>query len=234
MEGLQGRTAVITGGEVGSHVAESLLKAGGNVAFIYRNQNRLKYLEGRFSGYGNSFLPVSADLSKAASAKKAADYVSSTFGCIDFLVNGLGGWLGGKRLHEHSDVEFLEMFGMDVIPTFNIMSAILPIMVERRFGKIINFISMQVFGTGAGNSVYAASKSAVFALTKSAAQEYGSLGISAYAIAPSTIDTEANRKAMPNVAADGWVKLDEIVDAVLFLCGTGSSSSGTVIKFNIK
>lgn len=231
MEGFEGKSALVTGGSVGTAVAESLLNSGANVAIAYRNPLRRALLTEKFSRFGNEFLSISGDLSDFGSARNAADATVSKFGRVDFLVNSLGGWNGGKKLHEHSLSELNGMFSIDVVPTFNIMSAVLPIMMEQRFGKIINFVSMQVFGSGAGNSVYSASKSAVLALTKAAAEEYSSFGISCYAIAPSTIDTESNRKAMPKADTSKWANIYEIVDAVLFLCGTGNSSNGTIIKF---
>ena len=231
MEALQGKAALVTGGQVGTAVAEAFLKSGTSVSLVYRDPARLALIEEKFSDFRDAFMPVSADLSDFGNAAKAVEMTKSRFGSVDFLVNGLGGWTGGKKLHEHSLAELNKMFSIDVVPTFNIMSAVLLPMMEQRFGRIINFISMQVFGTGASNGVYAASKSAVLALTKAAAEEYKSYGIAAYAIAPSTIDTGSNRKAMPKADTSRWVKIDEIVDAILFLCGAGDSSNGTIIKF---
>jgi NAD(P)-dependent dehydrogenase (short-subunit alcohol dehydrogenase family) len=231
MEALQGKVALVTGGQVGTAVAEAFLRSGANVSFVYRNPSRLDSMNEKFSGFHGAFLPVSADLSDFNSAEKAVELTKGKFGGVDFLVNGLGGWTGGKKLHEHTKSDIHNMFSIDVVPTFNIMSAVLPLMMEQQFGRIINFISTQVFGTGANNAVYAASKSAVFAFTKAAAEEYKDFGIASYAIAPSTIDTENNRKAMPKAGVSKWVKMEEIVDAVLFLCGAGDSSNGTIIKF---
>ena len=234
MEGIEGKVALVTGGAVGTSVAEAFLEAGTNVVFVYRNPERLNSLNEKFSSRKDIFLPVSGDLSDFDSAKKTVDSAKERFGGIDFLVNSLGGWIGGKKLHEHSTTELSGMLSIDAVPTFNIMAATLPVMMEQRFGRIINFISMQVFGTGAGNAIYSASKSAVLALTKAAADEYREFGISSYAIAPLTIDTENNRRAMPKADKNKWVKIEEIVDAILFLCRAGDSSSGTIIKFTGK
>jgi NAD(P)-dependent dehydrogenase (short-subunit alcohol dehydrogenase family) len=228
---ISGKVALITGNSVGTELAQTFLKAGSNVAFIYRNKAREKNLVERFGEFGTSFLPIRADLSNHDDAKRSAALVRDKFGGISFLLNALGGWIGGKKLHEHTFSEIQNMFSIDVLPTFNIMAAVIPFMTEQKFGRIINFISMQVFGTGAGNSIYAASKSAVYALTKAASEEYKEFGISVYALAPSTIDTENNRRAMPRADASRWVKVQELVDAVLFLCTAGDSSSGTIIKF---
>ncbi|MFZ1082028.1 MAG: SDR family oxidoreductase [Candidatus Kryptoniota bacterium] len=231
MISLSGRVALVTGGSSGSELAKAFLESGSNVAFIYRNKAREAKIKETFERFGASFLPVKADLSDSAEARQSVTSIHDKFGGIDFLLNSLGGWMGGKKLHEHSLSELQEMFSMDMIPTFNIMSAVLPIMMEQKCGKIINFISMQVFGSGVNNSVYSASKSAVLALTKASAEEYKNFGISFYAMAPSTIDTENNRRSMPKADTSKWVKIQEIVDAALFLCGAGDSSNGTIIKF---
>ena len=231
MVSLTGKVALVTGGSVGTELAKAFLGVGSNVALIYRNKSREGDIGKTFDGFGASFKSIRADLYNFDQAKSAVSSARDKFGGIDFLLNSLGGWLGGKKLHEHSSSELQDMFSIDVIPTFNIMAAVLPVMMEQKFGKIINFISMQVFGTGANNSIYSASKSAVLALTKASAEEYKNFGISVYAMAPSTIDTGANRKAMPTTDTKKWVKVQEIVDAAVFLCGAGDSSNGTIIKF---
>jgi len=228
---LSGKVALVTGGSVGTRLARAFLEAGCKVALVYRNPARGNELDKEFASYSGAFLPLQADLSNFKDAKSAVNSVRSKFGRIDFLLNSLGGWIGGKKLHEHTTSELQKMFSIDVVPTFNVMSQVLPVMAEGKFGRVVNFISLQVFGNGAGNSIYAASKSAVLALSKAAAEEYKNSGISVYTIAPSTIDTENNRKAMPKADTSKWVKIEEIVDATLFLCAAGDSLNGTILKF---
>ncbi len=231
MINLSGKVAIVTGGSVGGELARGFLEAGANVAFIYRNPGRGSKLREEFEKYSGTFQPVQADLADAGQTRNAVASAKGRFGGVDFLLNSLGGWLGGKKLHEHTAEELQKMIAMDLVPTFNIMSAVLPVMSEQKFGRVVNFISMQVFGTGAGNSVYAASKAAVLSLSKAASEEYRNSGVAVYTVAPSTIDTPNNRKSMPNADARKWVSISEIVAALLFVCGTGDSLSGTVLKF---
>ncbi len=231
MINLSGRVTLITGGSVGKELAKAFLRAGSKVAFIYRNPAREEELREMFGESADSVFLVRADLSEPDEARNAVRSVAERFSGIDFLLNALGGWTGGKRLHEHTISELNGMFSIDVIPTFNIMSAVLPLMMERKYGRIVNFISLQVYGTGAGSAVYSASKAAVLSLTRAAAEEYKNFGISVYGIAPSIIDTSDNRKSMPNGDTSKWVRIGEITDAVLFLCGTGESLNGTILKF---
>jgi NAD(P)-dependent dehydrogenase (short-subunit alcohol dehydrogenase family) len=177
---------------------------------------------------------VQGDLNDMSFAERAVNEAENHFNRIDYMINPIGGWIGGKRLHDHSWDELEKMLSIDVKPTFNLLRAVLPVMVEQQFGKIINFSSMAAFGAGTNTAVYAASKAAVTQLTDSVAHEYGAENIQAFAIAPSTIDTVANRSAMPDADTSTWVSLEEIADAVLYLCTSGDSLSGTVLKFTGK
>ena len=157
MVSLAGKVALVTGGSVGKELARGFLRAGANVAFIYRNPDRKAELDKTFSDFSAVYESFQADLADASQARKAVMSVEERFGGVDFLLNSLGGWVGGRKLHEHSPADLGKMLSIDLVPTFNIMSAVIPAMVEEKFGRIINFVSMQVFGSGAGSSVYAAS-----------------------------------------------------------------------------
>lgn len=230
MNGMTGKVALVTGGSVGMELTRAFLKSGADVAFVYRNPARKTAIDKAFVDFSDVFVSIQADLADHRQAKKTVDTLKQRFGGVDFLLNSLGGWIGGKKLHEHSAEEMQKMFSMDFIPTFNIMSAVLPVMAEQKFGRIVNFVSLQIFGSGAGNSVYAASKSAILALSKAAADEYKAANVTVHTIAPSIIDTPSNRKSMHG-SEGKWVKVEEIVDAALFLCGAGEALNDTVLKF---
>ncbi|MGC8596054.1 MAG: SDR family NAD(P)-dependent oxidoreductase [Candidatus Kryptoniota bacterium] len=228
---LQGKVALVTGRSVGKELAEIFLNNECNVGFVYRSRDREGELMERFASYGQRFLLIHADLSNENSAEASVKRILDSFGRIDFLLNALGGWLGGKKLHEHSLLELEKMLSMDLIPTFNIMKAVLPVMVKQKFGKIVNFVSMQIYEGGAKNSVYTASKSAVDALSRAATREYLDDGISVFTIAPSIIDTEANRAFSGSTGRSHRVTPKEIGEAVLFLCREMESASGTTLRF---
>ncbi|MCF7803283.1 MAG: SDR family oxidoreductase [Candidatus Marinimicrobia bacterium] len=233
MQSLEGKVAMVTGagGSVGSYVTETLLQADLKVAVVYRSDRHRESLEKVREGYPGRVKILQADLNDFEQAEVAVTETIDTFGRVDFLVNPIGGWLGGKRLHEHSGEELDKMLNMDLKPTFHIMKSVLPVMAEQQDGKIINFSSMAVFGGQPGNAIYAASKAAVASLTEAAASEYGKDGIRCYALAPSTINSEANRNAMPDVDTSSWVDLEEIAEAIVYLCASGDSLSSTTLKF---
>lgn len=236
MEDLKDKVAIITGagGAVGSALTRIFLEKGVKTVLLYRSDAHKEKLSRLINEFDTSVLTVQGDLNDMSFTERAVSEAENHFNRVDYMINPIGGWIGGKRLHDHSWDELEKMLSIDLKPTFNLLRAVLPVMVEQKSGKIINFSSMAAFGAGAHTAVYAASKAAVTQLTDSVAHEYGTENIQAFAIAPSTIDTEANRSAMPDADRSTWVSLEEIADAVLYLCTSGDSLSGTVLKFTGK
>ncbi|RMH73002.1 MAG: SDR family oxidoreductase [Gemmatimonadetes bacterium] len=232
MQQLSNKVALITGagGAVGSGVTTALHKAGCKLVLVELNDTRLMQLRQQFAG-SDDILPLPADLGDPEAVQRLVDSATRTFGRVDFLFNAVGGWVGGKRLHEHTLDDLQKMLRIDLIPTFNIMNKILPVMVDQGGGKIINFASMAVFGTGANVSAYAASKSGIVALTRAAAEEYKTHNIQVHAFAPSIIDTPANRAAMPGADFSQWVSIAELAQTAVFIFSSANSLSSTIFKF---
>jgi len=219
------------GGSMGSRLTGFLLERGYHVALLYRSDRHTEPLRRVEKAHPDMVCLVQADLGDYQQAEAAVQTTVDRFGRLDAVINPVGGWLGGKRLHEHSSEEFDAMLSMDIRPTFHLMKAVLPVMVKQQSGKIVNFGSMTAFTGGSGNAVYAASKSAVARLSAVAAHEYGGDGIQVFLIAPSTIDTEANRQAMPQADTASWVRPETIAEALHYLCQSGENLSSTVFKF---
>ncbi len=218
------------GGSVGNAIAAGLLEQGFSAALFYRSDRHTEALKQRFKEFRDRVILHQVDLSDADRTHHAVARLQEKAGEIHLLVNAAGGWIGGKNLHEHSAEDMQKMLNMDLIPVFNLMSSVLPVMKNQGFGKIIHFASATALGSGAMNAVYAASKSGVLALCRAAAEEYRPFGVEIYALAPTTIDTEKNRRAMPNANFDQWVKLEEIVQLVQFLATRATALSGTVFR----
>jgi len=228
------KSVLITGagGSVGSAVAERLLKTGYKVGLSYRSRSHKNYLES-LEGFNDDLaLLLPSDLNNPKEADSIVQKMIDEFGQIDMLFNAVGGWLGGKKLHEHMLDELQKMLLIDMVPTFNIMKSILPEMEQQESGRIVNFVSKAIFGGEKNNAIYAASKAAVNALSQGAAQEYSENNIQVFTIAPSTINTEANRQAMPNTDQSAWVSLDAIADLAVNLLKDGKYLSGTTFKMS--
>ncbi|MDQ7053232.1 MAG: SDR family oxidoreductase [candidate division KSB1 bacterium] len=227
------RVACVAGasGSVGSEISRGLLESGWHVGLLYRSARHQLDLRNRFAKYGDRAMPVQVNATVSSSVQQAIQRIEAEWGALHVLVNAIGGWLGGKRLHEHTDAELNRMLDMDLRPAFHLMQAVLPVMLRQNRGKIIHFVSLTPLYDGAMSAVYAASKAGVIALTRAAAKEYRADGIQVYALAPGTIDTEKNRQAMPDVDRSTWVPVRELVEAALFLAEGGDALSGTVFEF---
>ncbi len=227
------KVAAVAGasGSVGSAISRGLLEHGWRVALLYRRDHHKADLQERFAAYGDRALWVQVDASRSDRVYQAIETIRSHWDGLHLLVNAIGGWIGGKRLHEHAPEDLDAMLNMDLRPAFHLMQAVIPVMLHQRSGKIIHFASLAPLHDGAMSAVYAASKAGVIAMTRAAAKEYRRDGIQVYAFAPGIIDTEKNRQSMPDEDRSHWVPVQELVETVLFLAEGGDALSGTVFEF---
>ena len=161
---------------------------------------------------------LGADLSDAAATEKAVGAILSRHGRIDALINVAGGF----RMAPATDLEPWEaLWKMNFATALNTTRAVLPGMKERRAGAIVS-IAARVQPAGAQMGAYAASKSAVIRLTEALAEEVKHLGVRVNCVMPSIIDTEANRRSMPDADFTRWVKPESLADVLIFLCSDGA------------
>lgn len=153
--------------------------------------------------------------------KEAAD----SFGPINVLCSLVGGWAGGRFIAESDDVRFDRMIDLNLRSAFNVVRAGIPYMREADWGRIILIGSTAAHETPAGQAAYNAAKAGVAALARTAAVELDDTNITANALLPSVIDTEATRAALPYADYVRWPKPREIADVIDFLA---SPASGVV------
>ncbi len=115
------------------------------------------------------------------------------------------------------------MLNLNARTAFVVSRAVIPSMLERGRGKIINLAASSALKGGANSAAYSASKSAVARLTESMAEEYKRLGINVNAVLPGTIDTPHNRQAMPQADTSRWVQPRELARVILFLASEDAS-----------
>jgi NAD(P)-dependent dehydrogenase (short-subunit alcohol dehydrogenase family) len=148
--------------------------------------------------------PVAADLASSAGAAAAVNAVLERFSRIDGLVHAVGGFAFGA-LHEISDREWQRLCDQNLYSAFYLLRAVLPAMRARRHGRIVMIGSLAALQPQANLSAYVATKSALHALVQSVALENLDLDIAINAILPGTIDTAANRMAMPASDPARWL-----------------------------
>lgn len=234
MPQLQDRVAIITGGTgaLGRAVVDHFLTDGARVAVPWVVDAEVPMLEQRL---GNRFdkarvFTVKCNVGDEAQVAELVGQTVKRFGRIDALVNLVGGFWGGKKVAETSFAEWQAMLDLNLKPTFLCCRAAVPEMVKNRWGRIVSVTSRTGL-TGAGEfAAYAVAKGTIATFTASLAEEVLEDGILVNAIAPSTIDTEANRSAMPKGKHDRWVKPEAIARTIAYLCSPECQvTSGAVI-----
>ncbi len=158
------------------------------------------------------------DATDPAATKAAVDRAVADYGRIDVLVNLAGTWMPQPAVADMPDETLDKLMAVNFRSTFVMCRAVLPHLVSRKWGRIINIGAKQGLRGTARNSAYAASKAAVIALTESIAEEVSGKGVTANVIIPSTIDTPANRKAMPDADFSKWVSPHALAEVMVFLC----------------
>ena len=161
---------------------------------------------------------VKADITKEDQVRKLVSHVVEKHGRIDVLVNVVGGYMGGKKVTELEESEWDKMMNLNLKSAFLISKHVLPVMVPAKHGKMVHISSRTGLKSSGYDSAYAASKSGLIRLVESISEEVKEYGINVNCILPSIIDTDANRKAMPNSDFSKWVKTRDLASLVLFLC----------------
>lgn len=163
-----------------------------------------------------------ADLLDPAAASRLADSVVQRYGRIDALVHCAGGFTAGK-LHETTDAAWDQLMNLNLRAAFHIFRAVIPHMRRAGHGRIVAIASRYAAEPMAGIAAYSASKAALVSLVRSAAIENRDAGITANAILPGTIDTEANRSWGSESERAKWVSPEKIAAVAVFLASDAAS-----------
>ena len=233
MKLLEGKTALITGAArgIGKAIALRFAAEGANIAFTdlvidengLATQAEIEALGVKAKGYASN----AADFNQT---KEVVETVAKDFGSIDILVNNAGITKDGLMMRM-TESQWDAVINVNLKSAFNFINAVLPIMLRQRSGSIINMASVVGVHGNAGQSNYAASKAGLIALAKSIAQEVGSRGIRANAIAPGFIET-AMTAQLPDAVREEWKKkiplrrggkVEDIADVATFLASDLSS-----------
>lgn len=149
--------------------------------------------------------------------EKLVSSIVDKYGHIDILVNVVGAYLGGKTIVELEEKEWDRMMTVNLKSAFLISKHVTRQMISSKYGKIIHISSKLGLHSEGYDSAYAASKSGLIRLVESLSNETKESNINVNCIMPSIIDTEANRKSMPNADFNKWVKPEDLVNVILFL-----------------
>ena len=188
--GLQGKTALVTGGSsgLGEGIALALGLAGAEIAIAARRESLLGEASERLSAQGITVSSFSADLSELQQAQDLSQRVLRKLGKVDILVNAAGINLR-ESFGEVSPQSWQEQLNVQLAAPFFMTQALAPQMKERHWGRVINIASLQSYRAFANSTPYGAAKGGVLQLTRAIAQEWSKFGITCNAIGPGYFPT---------------------------------------------
>jgi len=215
-------SALITGGTggLGSAVTQGFLDAGWRVVVpIYDEAERERVPE------HERLALEPADLSEEASAAAVAALAAGDEAApLRAVVNLVGGFAEGERVHATPVADFEAQLRLNLRPTYLVCQAALPYLLAGGGGAIVCVSSRAALRPFPGAAGYIVGKAAVLAFVDALAAEYRKDDIRVNAILPSVIDTPANRRAMPDADHGRWVRPQQIADVIRFLCEDGSQA----------
>ena len=238
---LTGKTAIITGAArgIGQALALKFAEEGANIAFTdlvidESGEETRKEIEAK----GVKCLAYASNAANFEETAEVVKKIHEDFGTIDVLVNNAGITKDGLMLRM-TEAQWDAVINVNLKSAFNFVHACLPIMMRQRGGSIINMSSVVGVHGNAGQANYAASKAGMIALAKSVAQEMGSRGVRANAIAPGFIETAMTHQLSDEVRKE-WMKqiplrrggqAEDVANVAVFLASDLSSYvTGQVIQ----
>jgi NAD(P)-dependent dehydrogenase (short-subunit alcohol dehydrogenase family) len=222
---MKGKVVLVTGadGGLGVHVTQAFLDAGATVIGTSRKIQQSDFNHPNFTA-----LP--AEISTREGAKVLVDQVVARFGKLDVLAHTVGGFSGGQSVADTDDATFQRMFDLNLNCVFHILRAAVPPLRQTGNGRIIAIGSRAALEPAASVGAYSASKAAMVSLVRTAALENKDAGLTANVILPGTMDTPANRKAIPNADFSKWVQPTTVAGLIVWLAGdAGKDVNGAVI-----
>jgi len=216
----ENKVALIAGGTgaLGRAVASAFAREGARVIVTYKRQPEFDAVISELKGRGTAATGVLVDATDPAGVTRMVERIVAEQGAIEILVNTIGGYHGGKKIWEEDASAYEQMMSLNLKAGFALARAVLPVMIRRNRGWIVNVASRAGYGHSPGAALYAASKAGALALFDSLADEVKPYPIAVNSVVPSIFDTPANRAAMPGADYAKWPKPEEIADVVVFLC----------------
>ena len=206
-----------TGG-LGRAVSLAFLEEDARVVVSYRNQEEFAALRSAAGANGSLIEGRRVDVTDETATAQFIDRVLADHGRLDAMVNAVGAYAGGMKLWESDTTAFEQMLALNLRSGLVLSRAVVPGMLKKKRGAIVNVASKAAIDHAAGAAAYAASKAAALAMMDSLAEDLKGTGVRVNSILPSVIDTEVNRKAMPNADFEKWPKPQDIARVILFLC----------------
>src|SRR6516165_8557214 len=222
---MKDRVVFITGakGGLGSLITRRFLETGATVVGASRSISQQDFP-------GPNFTALAVDFTKAGAVSDAVQFVITQFGRLDVLVHLLGGFEGGQTVAETDDDAWQRMRDLNLTAGFYVLRAAIPYLRKSGSGRIVAIGSLTAVEPHSELGAYVTFKAAFAMLVRTVALENKDVGLTAHVVLPGTMDTPANREAMPNADFSKWVQPKEVVNLVVSLTTERASQvTGAVI-----
>jgi len=243
--GLAGRVAIVTGGSrgIGKAVVELLASQGAHVVVNYvRDEDAAAATVNLAHSHGVKALAIQADVAHVDQAERLVQETVEHFGRVDFLICNAGIWEGAP-VESLSEELWNKTLDINLKGTWSVCRAVVPLMKQQRFGRIV-IVSSTAGQRGEANvSNYAASKGGQIAFTKSLAPELGPFGINVNSVAPGWVETEMTAEVFADAEQRESISKgiplgraatpEEIAGPIVFLCSEWANHiTGEVLNVN--
>jgi acetoacetyl-CoA reductase len=239
---LAGKIAIVTGASrgIGRAIAMALAKEGAAIAVNYReSKSEAQRVVEELNALGAKTMLAQANVSNGSETREMVQRVVKTWGRIDVMVNNAG-ITRDKTLRKMTDEDWFEVINTNLNSVYYGVMAVMPLMIEQKFGRIINISSFVGQAGNFGQANYSASKGGIIAFTKTAALELAKYNITVNALAPGFTLTDMLAKVPENVQAQIKSRIpmgrfglpEEVAKAVLFLAADADYVTGQQINVN--
>ena len=230
---LNGRTAIVTGAAqgIGAAVAAAFAESGARVCAVDLTLERAETLADKLRAGGAEAIGIGCDVSRRDQVDAMVAATHQLFGRVDILINNAG-ITRPAMLHKMTEAQWDEVMAVHLKGSFNCLQAVVPGMMERRYGRIVNVTSTAGLLGTIGQINYSAAKAGIIGLTMSAAKELAKYGIVVNAIAPGaatpmteTIRTDARfkEKYLERIPIGRWAEPEEIAPVFVFFASDAAS-----------
>lgn len=228
---LEGKTALITGAGrgIGRAIALAFAKEGCHVALAARSRDELDNVAAEVGDFGVRAVTLPCDATVLKDVRHTVSETQAAFGQLDILVNNAGE-AKFAPIHEITPEDWQRALDVNVTSAFLFVQAVLPEMMARRSGRIINISSVTGLKALPRQCAYGAAKHALNSLTKSLNLELREYNIAAHAICPGGVDTKLSREAMPHRDKADWMTPEDVAHTALYLATLSPRAAVDIIS----
>jgi len=230
---LSGRVALITGAGrgIGRAVALAYADAGADLVLAALEERELEAVAEEVRGLGRQVLPHAADVSRQADVDMLVASTVERFGCPDVLVNNAGTIVLPDDLGGATPESWDRTLAVNARSAFLLCRAVIPGMMERGEGRIINMASTAGLRGLPGRLAYCASKHALVGFTRALAEEFRGSRLTVNAICPGAVKTGLTAGSRPDDSREGWLEPEDVARVALFLADPASAGiHGAVLE----